>query len=214
MTPPPPGAPEWSVRAPGVRTKRPTVSVVRGAPAGSASSIASNAAQMSSRSASNQARARILRVSSCPASMRLPTYRPLIAAGFLAAVAEHGDAGHVAGLLHVIEYEARQMLERRRAERVDLVEMLVIEARPDVLKPLLQHPEVDDHSGGRVGNAPDGDLGPIGVAVDLLAGRAQRGAGDGVRGLEPERLGQLPHQRIPTVLCVCRLSRHCGWRRQ
>ena len=63
MTPPPPGSPVWSVRCQGVRTKRPAGRSARGAPAGSASSTASNAAQMSSRRLSNQARARALRAS-------------------------------------------------------------------------------------------------------------------------------------------------------
>ena len=64
MTPPPPAAPVWSVRCHGVRTKRPGARSASGAPAGRSSSTASNAAQMSSRSVSNQARARALRASS------------------------------------------------------------------------------------------------------------------------------------------------------
>ncbi len=63
ITPPPPGLPEWSVRLQGVRTKRPAGLAPSGAVAGRASSTASSAAQMSSRSASNQVRARVLRVS-------------------------------------------------------------------------------------------------------------------------------------------------------
>src|ERR1043165_6582694 len=61
MTPPPPGLPEWSVRAHGVRTKRPGLRAASGAFAGRASSTAWNAAQISSRNCSNQARARACR---------------------------------------------------------------------------------------------------------------------------------------------------------
>src|SRR5712672_3491433 len=67
ITPPPPAAPVASVRVQGVRTKRPVRSPWSAA--GAAPSSASNAAQISSRSLSNQALTRALRPSSCPASM-------------------------------------------------------------------------------------------------------------------------------------------------
>ena len=53
-------APVWSVRSHGVRTKRPAARSDSGAPAAAPPPTASNAAQMSSRSCSNQARARAL----------------------------------------------------------------------------------------------------------------------------------------------------------
>ena len=63
MTPPPPGAPLWSVRLHGVRVKRPAARSANGAPAGSASSTASKAATIRSRNVSNQAFACSLRCS-------------------------------------------------------------------------------------------------------------------------------------------------------
>ena len=61
-TPPPPSAPPlaWSVRLHGVRTKRAGGRSPSGAPAGRSASILSKAAHSSSRSASNQRRARSL----------------------------------------------------------------------------------------------------------------------------------------------------------
>src|SRR5262245_45087632 len=63
ITPPPPSRPLWSARLHGRRTKRPAAPSPSGALAGNASSIASNAAQMRSRRASNQARVRPWRAS-------------------------------------------------------------------------------------------------------------------------------------------------------
>ena len=65
----PAGAPLWSVRFQGVRTKRPAVPVPCGGSAGRASSSSSNAATIRSRKVSNQARARCLRISNRSTSM-------------------------------------------------------------------------------------------------------------------------------------------------
>jgi hypothetical protein len=67
---------------------------------------------------------------------------------------------------------------------MDLVEELVIEPPTDVVEPPVQHSQIHDHAGGRIRDAADRDLGPIGMAVDLLAGGAERRARDGVGGLE------------------------------
>ncbi len=60
MVPPPPGAPAWSVRVHGVRTKRAAGRSPSGAVAGSSASTRSKARHRSSRKASNHACARAL----------------------------------------------------------------------------------------------------------------------------------------------------------
>src|SRR5437868_3694331 len=115
---------------------------------------------------------------------------------------------------HAIEDEAREVFKGRRPERFDAVEQLVVQRLLHLREPVLQDSDIHDHPGCGIGCAADGHLGAVGMAVHLGAGVTQRGAGEGVGGLETKRLGQFPHQRIPKVLCVCRLSRHCGWARQ
>src|SRR3569833_703435 len=91
--------------------------------------------QMSSRNRSNQARARALRSSSSAVSIGFPCARPFgvsglwpeIGAALMAGVAVDAAAGDGADMLEALIDEAREVLERRQSDRLDLVEKLVIE---------------------------------------------------------------------------------------
>src|ERR1700733_14023504 len=100
----------------------------------------------------------------------------------------------------------------------------MVECLPDLGHAAFEQAKVEQHPGRGIGRAAHDDLGPERVAVDLLAGRAIGRSRQGVRRLESERFRQFPHRQsciafqtsylMPSVLWVCTLSRHCGWRRQ
>src|SRR5258708_19857411 len=195
---------------------------------------------MSSRKRSNQARARALRCSSKDISMQWSpevlailfkrtgtrfaskrlALRAVIGAAFVAAVAVNTHPRDPPRMRKALPDEARKVLQRRRSERLDLVEQLVVEHFLDLRHTTLQQPQIQHHPGRGIGRAAHRYLCTEGVAVDFLACRTQCRSRQRMRCLEPERFCQLPHFKnskfylIPIVLCVCRLSRHCGWRRQ
>src|SRR5205085_10537392 len=53
--------------------------------------------------------------------------RSVIGAAFVAAVTMHADAGDLTGVLHPLPDKAREIFQCRKAQRLDLVEQLVIE---------------------------------------------------------------------------------------
>src|SRR5690349_13888017 len=98
--------------------------------------------------------------------------RSVIGAALVAAVAMDGDAHDRARMLHAFEDEARQVLQRRRPQRLDPVQELVVEDFLDVREAPLQQAEIEQHAGFRIGSAAHGDLGTERMAVNLLAGFA------------------------------------------
>ena len=53
-------------------------------------------------------------------------------------------------------------------------------------KDAVENDEVDQHAAARVRNAPHGNFGAKRMAMNFLAGRAERCSHEGVSGLEPE----------------------------
>src|SRR5688572_15242347 len=104
---------------------------------------------MSLRKASNQALARVLRSSINYMSMRL-ALRPEIRAALVATVAMNADAGDLAGVLDPLPDEARQVFQRRRAQRLDLVQKLVVEGLADLLHAAFEQAEIQHHAGLRI----------------------------------------------------------------
>src|SRR5262245_35784116 len=72
--------------------------------------------------------------------------RPEVAAGLAATVAMHGDPRDCANTLDALPNEARQILQGRRPQRVDVVEELVIERATQLRDLPLEQTSVDDHS--------------------------------------------------------------------
>src|SRR6185436_636211 len=183
------------------------------------SSSRSKAAQMSLRSASNQPRARVLRSSISDVSMCLALW-PEISAALVATVAVNADAGDFAGVLDPLPDEARQVFQRRRSQRFDLVQELVVERLADLVHAAFEQAEIEHHAGCGIGGAAHAHFGAKGVAVDFLAGRAKGRSLEEMRSFKAKRFRQFPHLEspgsylMPSVLYVCRLSRHCGCRRQ
>src|SRR5262245_60846608 len=61
-------------------------------------------------------------------SARRPSsLRPVIGAALVAAVAMHADAGDLTGVLQPLPDEAREVFQRRRTQRLDAIEQLVVE---------------------------------------------------------------------------------------
>lgn len=78
--------------------------------------------------------------------------------------------------------------------------------------------EVDDEARPLIGLSRHGNLDEERVAVQPSVDVAFWGPFEVVRGIESEldrdfHTG-VSHQRNPSSLCVCRLSRHRGWARQ
>src|SRR5258708_35016653 len=148
------------------------------------------------------------------------TVRAVIGAALVAAVAVNTYPRDLPRMREALPDKARKVLQRRRPKRLDLVEQLVVEHFLDLRHPTLQQPQIQHHPGRGIGRAAHRYLCTEGVAVDFLACRTQGRSRQRMRCLEPERFCQLPHFKnskfylIPIVLCVCRLSRHSGWRRQ
>ena len=179
---------------------------------------------MSSRSASNQPRARAflaifsIRASTCPSECRSNALRAVIGAALVAAVAVHADPRHLAGVLDPLPDEARQVFQRRRPERLDLVEELVVERLLHLGHAAFEQAEIEHHAGRGIGRAAHADLGAERMAVDFLAGRAHVVPGSACAASNRNdfvnshilKIWSCPIQfyLMPSVLCVCRLSRH------
>src|SRR3954447_14703409 len=108
---------------------------------------------MSSRKASNQARAQALRSSiksgsivDVISSALSSALRTVIGAALVATVAVNADAGEHAHRRQPLPDEARQVFQRRGAERLDLVEELVVEHHAHVLDRPLKQAEIDHHA--------------------------------------------------------------------
>src|SRR4051794_6224882 len=174
---------------------------------------------MSLRSASNQLLARALRSSMKDRSIRL-FLRSEIRTALVATVPMDADARDLARVLNPIPDEARDIFQRRGPQRLDPVQELVVQRLLYLRHAAFEQAEIEHHSGGGVGRAAHADFGAKRVAVDFLAGRAEGGSRQRMRGFKAKRFRQFPHREspksylMPSVLCVCRLSRHCGWRRQ
>src|SRR5260221_13496709 len=113
---------------------------------------------MSLRSASNQLRARDLRSSIALTSIG-SALRSEIGAALVAAVAVNADAGDFSGVLQPLEDEARQVLQRRLPQRLDLVEELVVERLLHLRHAAFEQAEIEHHSRGRIGRATQAHLG-------------------------------------------------------
>ena len=101
-----------------------------------------------------------------------------------ATVPENADARDLAGVLDPLPDEPRDVFQRRRAQRLDLVEQLVVERQADLFHAALEQAEIDHHAGLRIGRAAHAHLGAKRVAVNFLAGRAEGRALQRMRGLE------------------------------
>src|SRR3954462_2750128 len=109
--------------------------------------------------------------------------RPEIDAALVAAIPEYADPHDRSASRHAVPDEARQIFQRRNADRLDLVEKLMIERLAQFIEPAIEQAEIHHHAGHRVGDSADGDFGPEGMAVDFLARFAERGMGQRMRGL-------------------------------
>ncbi len=97
-------------------------------------------------------------------------------------------------------------------QRLDLVEKFVIEHLLHIVHAALEQAEIHHHPGRGIGCSANADLGAKRMAVNFLAGIAQRRSGQRMRGLETEGLRQFPHRDcpvlpdsdylMPSVLCV------------
>src|SRR2546429_5351927 len=101
------------------------------------------------------------------------TLRPEISAAFVATVAMNADARDLAGVLEAFPDEARDVFQRRSAQRVDLVQKLVVEGLADLFHAAFEQAEIQHHAGLRIGRAAHAHLGAKRVAVNFLAGRAE-----------------------------------------
>src|SRR5439155_2519308 len=105
----------------------------------------------------------------------------------------------------------REILGGRVREPGHLVQVVVIELRPDRLHAVANQPVVEKPAGLRVHLPLDRDLDPEGVPVEPPALVTLRCLGEKVRGLEREILRQADtHQRSPTILWVCGMRRASG----
>src|SRR5262249_55440121 len=98
---------------------------------------------------------------------------PEIAARLLATVTIHRHALHAADMLYPFPDEPRKILERRRSQRLDPVEQLVIEHLLHVRDAALELAEINDHSRLRIGLAGDSDLGAERMPMNFLTYTAQ-----------------------------------------
>src|SRR5260221_8590946 len=167
---------------------------------------------MSSRKRSNQARARALRSSITDISIQRPpqvlaillkrpgtrfaskrlALRAVIGAAFVAAVAVNTHPRDPPRMRKALPDEARKVLQRRRSERLDLVEQLVVEHFLHLRHTMLEQAEIQHHPGRRIGRAAHGDLGAERVAVDFFACCAQRRTGQRMGCLESETILSVP----------------------
>src|ERR1700748_2513694 len=148
---------------------------------------------MSSRRRSHQPRARALRSSITDMSISVATrfdacsckrtgtrfaarrlaLRTVISAAFVAAVAMNAHPRDRPRMLDPFPDEARQVLQGRGPERLDLVEQLVVEHLLHLRDVALEQAEIEHHPRRRVGRAAHSDLGAERMAVDFLALRTQ-----------------------------------------
>jgi hypothetical protein len=96
----------------------------------------------------------------------------------------NADAGDLAGVLDTLEDVARDIFQRRRSKRLDVVEKLVVEGLADLVHPSFEQAEIQHHAGGRIGRAAHAHLGAKRVAVNFLAGRAEGRPLQRMRGFE------------------------------
>src|ERR1700688_4072645 len=128
------------------------------------------------------------------------TLRAVIGAAFVAAGAVDADPRAPPRVLDPFPDEARQVLQRRGPERLDLVEQLVVQHLLHLRDGALEQAEIEHHPRRGIGRAAHGNLGAKRVAVDLLAGRAQCRSRQRMGRLEPERFRQFPHSKNPTFI--------------
>src|SRR6478736_3025552 len=112
---------------------------------------------MSLRSASNQPRARALRSSITFTSIG-SALRSEIGAAFVATVTMNADARDLACVLEALPDEARQVFQRRRPERLDLVQELVVERLLHLSHTAFEQAEIVQHSRGGVRRAAQADF--------------------------------------------------------
>src|SRR2546429_5149166 len=80
------------------------------------------------------------------------TLRPEISAAFVATVAMNADAGDLAGVLEAFPDEARDVFQRRSAQRVDLVMELVVEGLPYLFHSSFDKAKIHHHAVCRTGS--------------------------------------------------------------
>src|SRR6185503_1822710 len=110
--------------------------------------------------------------------------RPEISTALVATVAMNADTRDLAGVLDPLEDIARNIFQRRRSQRLDLVEELVVERLAHLFDAALEQAEVHHHAGGRIGRAAHAHLGAKRVAVNFLAVRAEGRPLQRMRGFE------------------------------
>src|SRR5829696_3606225 len=138
---------------------------------------------MSSRNASNQALARVLRSSMTDTSMRLALW-PKVGAALVATVAVNADTRNLAGVLDPFKDVARDIFQRRHSQRLDLVQELVVEGLADFFHAAFEQAQIQHHAGGGIGRAAHAHLGTKRVAVNFLAVRAEGRSLQRMRGFE------------------------------
>ena len=82
------------------------------------------------------------------------------------------------------ENEARNVFQRRRSQRLDLVQKLVVEGLADLFHAAFEQAEIHYHAGLRIGRAAHAHLGAKRVAVNFLAGGAEGRSLQRMRGFE------------------------------
>ena len=110
--------------------------------------------------------------------------------------------------------ELAQVLQCCGSKLRYVIQEPVIEHLANKLDLLSHAAQVLHHPGVRVSIAEQGDFGVVGVAVNAPATRSIDLAVEGMRGFEEELLAQLVDHRMPTILWICTLGRHCGCARQ
>src|SRR5260370_10878092 len=121
------------------------------------------------------------------------TLRPEVSAALVATVAVNADARDLSGVLNPLPDEARQVFQRRRSQRYDIVQELVVERLLHLRHAAFEQAEIEQHPGCGIGGTAQAHFGAERVAVDFLAGRAKGRSRQRMRGLETERFRQFPH---------------------
>ncbi len=137
--------------------------------------------------------------------------RAVIGAAFVAAVAMDADARDLPACC------SRSQMKRDRFSSVGapsasiLLSNLWSSVFCTSAMRALEQAEVEHHAGRGIGRAAHGDLGAERMAVDFLAGLAERRAGQRMRRLEAERFRQFPHRKsdaevLSDTECLVRLQ--------
>src|SRR6516165_2152775 len=95
-------------------------------------------------------------------------------ATLVATVAMDADASQPAEMGKALADEAREVFQRRGAQRLDLVEKLVVERQQHVFDRKLEEAEIDHHADHKIRRAAQAHLDAEGMAVNLFAGCAKR----------------------------------------